>query len=152
MYKERKCLFCGNDISHLQASAKFCSNNHRVQYYYKQKRLQEKKPLIAAKSWFQKNVSKAAIWFFLILVGLYVFPYAFSSGMSIIKAYQIEVQNDELKTLKVKYEELQKKTDNHDLIKIYLRAVVNPENGWMTEEKIIELNKFMKKDKLDISK
>ena len=153
-----ECKNCGKSLEHKNLKAKFCSTSCRVSFYQKQKRLQEKKPLIAAKTWFQKNVSKAAIWFFLILVGLYIFPMAFSSGIRIIKEYRIEVQNEELQKVKKENQDLEFKTIRYDdlvsenqRLKTWLRSIADPENGWMEKSLAKELKERFKKENINIS-
>jgi len=145
--EERKCLFCGADISHLQSSAKYCSANHRVQYYQKQKRRQEKKPIKKIPVWIKKNISKTAVWFFLIILLIFSIPYVFDKGMRIYKDYRVEWQNERLEELEKRFSEMNQEVnafDENQRLKYYLNVLMKPENEWMTSRDI----KLFKKDML----
>lgn len=144
------CKNCDKEFEEKTKRAVFCSDSCRVGFYQKQKRLKEKKPIIAAKLWIEKNISKAAVWFFLITLFMYSIPYVFTKGMRIYTDYRVEWQNEKLEELEKTVSELGNKPrliEENQRLKYHLRVLLNVDNGWMSGEAIREYKvKVLQKD------
>lgn len=145
----KKCKNCGKEFQEKNNRAIFCSDSCRVNYHQKQKRLKEKKIIRAVPVWVKKNISKAAVWFFLILIGLFVFPYAFESSMKTYTNYRVEWQNERLEELEKTVKELSNKprlVEENERLKYHLNVLLNDTKGWMSKEAIDEYKKRILKE------
>jgi hypothetical protein len=145
-----QCKNCGETFEPKTKRAVFCSDSCRVSFYQKQKRLKEKKPIKAVPIWIQKNISKAAVWFFLIVLFMFSIPYVFDKGMRIYTDYRVEWQNEKLEELEKTVSELGNKPrliEENQRLKYHLKVLLNVDNGWMSGEAIREYKvKVLQKD------
>jgi cell division protein FtsL len=144
------CKNCNEPLFDKNKKAIFCSTSCRVSYHQKQKRLQEKKPLKRFPIWIKKNISKAAVWFFLIILLIFSIPYVFNKGMRIYTDYRVEWQNEKLIQLEQQIEELSNKPrllEENKRLKYHLKTLFDIELGWMDKESVEQYKrKVLKSD------
>jgi len=133
----KTCKNCGIEFQEKNNRAVYCSDSCRVSHYQKEKRLKEKKPINAVLIWIKKNISKAAVWFFLIVLFMFSIPYVFDKGMRIYKDYRVEWQNERLEELEERFSKMNQEVnvfEENKKLKGYLKGLLNPDNLWLSED------------------